>query len=574
MKNFWFKWLPISTWLPGYTRHDATKDSLAAVIVTLMLIPQSLAYAMVAGLPPVTGLYASILPLIAYTILGTSKTLAVGPVAVVSLMTAESISPLFEIGSQGYISAATTLAFLSGVVLLLMSVLRLGFLTTFLSHPVLSGFMTASGILITIGQVKHILGVPLHGENVIQRLIELILAIPQANLPTTLIGVSCLIALIYSRRSLKPGLIKSGLSPILAGHITKLAPVFFMILSIGLVAWFGLDKKGVSVVGQIPRGLPGFSLPLLDLELIRELLPYAILISIIGFVESASVGQTLAAKRRQRIEPNQELIALSGANIVSSLNGGFPVTGGLSRSVVNYDAGAETPLAGTFTAIGIGITVLYFTPLFTYLPNAVLAATIIVAVSSLIDIKAIIHTWKSARSDAIAMLLTIVGVLAFNVEIGVLAGLFSSLALFLWRTSRPHIAIVGLIEGTHHFRNIHRFNVLQSETVLSLRFDESLYFANARYLEDKIPEYLEQYPQTQHLVLMLSGVNMVDASALESLALIHNRLKETNIQMHLSEVKGPVMDQIDRSDFIEHFKGKIFLSQFDAINELDSALIK
>lgn len=574
MKNTWLKWLPIADWLPGYSRHDATKDGLAAVIVTLMLIPQSLAYAMVAGLPPVLGLYASIMPLIAYTILGTSKTLAVGPVAVISLMTAESISPLFASGSEGYITAATTLAFLSGVVLLLMSVLRLGFLTTFLSHPVLSGFMTASGILITIGQLKHILGIPLHGENVIERLIQLIQAIPQANLPTTILGVSCLIALIYSRRNLKPALIKFGLSPTLAGHMTRLAPVIVMILSIALVALLDLDKKGVSVVGQIPSGLPDFTLPLLELGLISELLPYAILISIIGFVESASVGQTLAAKRKQRIEPNQELIALSGANIASAFNGGFPVTGGLSRSVVNYDAGAETPLAGTFTAIGIGITVLYFTPLFTYLPNAVLAATIIVAVSALIDIKALTHTWKSSRSDAIAMFLTIGGVLLFNVEIGVLAGLFSSLALFLWRTSRPHIAIVGLIEGTQHFRNIHRFKVLQSNTVLSLRVDESLYFANTRYLEDKIPEYLEQFPQTQHLVLMLSGVNMIDTSALESLALIHDRLKESEIQMHLSEIKGPVMDQIERSDFMEHFTGNIFLSQFNAITELDHSLIK
>ncbi|MFV8422841.1 SulP family inorganic anion transporter [Vibrio parahaemolyticus] len=572
MKNSWLKWLPISSWLPDYSRHDATKDGLAAIIVTLMLIPQSLAYAMVAGLPPVVGLYASILPLIAYTLLGTSKTLAVGPVAVISLMTAEAVAPLFETGSQGYITAAATLAFLSGIVLLLMSVLRLGFLTTFLSHPVLSGFMTASGILISIGQFKHILGVPLHGENVIERLTNLILALPETNFYTLLIGTSCLIALIYARKNLKTSLIKLGLSSELASHVTKLAPVMVMILSIVLVAVFDLDKKGVSVVGQIPSGLPSFSLPSLDLALIGDLFPAAILLSIIGFVESASVGQTLAAKRRQRIEPNQELIALSGANIASAINGGFPVTGGLSRSVVNYDAGAETPLAGTFTAIGIGITVLYFTPLFTYLPHAVLAATIIVAVSALIDVKAIIHTWKSAKSDAIAMFLTIIGVLAFNVEIGVLAGLATSLALFLWRTSRPHIAVVGLIEGTQHFRNILRFNVIQSKTVLSLRIDESLYFANARYLEDQIPEYLEQYPQIQHLVLMLSGVNMVDASALESLTLIHDRLKESEIQLHLSEVKGPVMDDILKSDFFEHLKGKVYISHYEAMADLDSSI--
>lgn len=573
MKDTWLKWLPITSWLPDYSRQDAIKDGLAAIIVTLMLIPQSLAFAMVAGLPPVTGLYASILPLVAYTLLGTSKTLAVGPVAVISLMTAEAVSPLFASGSEGYITAAATLAFLSGVVLFLMSVFRLGFLTTFLSHPVLSGFMTASGILISIGQFKHIMGVSLHGENALERLINLMLAIPQTNIYTLIIGIASLAALIYARRSLKANLIRLGLSESLAAHATKLAPVVMMLLSIAVVALFGLDNKGVSVVGDIPSGLPSFAIPSLDPGLIVDLLPAAILLSLIGFVESASVGQALAAKRKERISPNQELIALSGANVASALHGGFPVTGGLSRSVVNYDAGAETPLAGTFTAIGIGITVLYFTPLFTYLPHAVLAATIIVAVSALIDVKAILHTWKSAKSDAIAMFLTIIGVLAFNVEIGVLAGLASSLALLLWRTSRPHIAVVGLIAGTEHFRNIYRFNVVQSKTVLSLRIDESLYFANARYLEDKIPEYIEQFPHTKHLVLMLSGVNMVDTSALESLELINDRLHESGIELHFSEIKGPVMDDMQKSDFFSHFKGRIYISHYEAMADLDSSVL-
>ncbi|PFG58007.1 SulP family sulfate permease [Vibrio sp. ES.051] len=568
MKNSWLKWLPISSWLPDYSRHDATKDGLAAIIVTLMLIPQSLAYAMVAGLPPVVGLYASILPLIAYTLLGTSKTLAVGPVAVISLMTAEAVAPLFETGSQGYITAAATLAFLSGIVLLLMSVLRLGFLTTFLSHPVLSGFMTASGILISIGQFKHILGVPLHGENVIERLTNLILALPQTNFYSLLIGVSCLIALIYARKSLRPNLIKLGLSSELAGHVTKLAPVIVMILSIVLVALFDLDKKGVSVVGQIPSGLPSFSLPSLDLALIGELLPAAILLSIIGFVESASVGQTLAAKRRQRIEPNQELIALSGANIASAINGGFPVTGGLSRSVVNYDAGAETPLAGTFTAIGIGITVLYFTPLFTYLPHTVLAATIIVAVSALIDVKAIIHTWKSAKSDAIAMFLTIIGVLAFNVEIGLFAGLVASLVLFLWRTSRPHIAVVGLVHGTHYFRNVDRYEVETTPSVVTIRIDESLYFANSQYLEEKIPSFITHKPLTRHLILMFSGVNDVDLSALDSLKKIMSDLQERGITVHFSEIKGPVMDILNHTNFIQSITGHVYFDQYTAYHSL------
>lgn len=569
MKSMRMKWLPITSWLPNYSRQDATKDGLAAIIVTLMLIPQSLAYAMVAGLPPVTGLYASILPLVAYTLLGTSKTLAVGPVAVISLMTAEAVAPLYGSGTQGYLTAAATLAFLSGIVLFLMSVFRLGFLTTFLSHPVLSGFMTASGILIMVGQLKHIFGVSAHGHNVVERFISLISALPQANIYTTVIGAFSIGSLLLARRYLKQALIRIGVSSTVSGHATKLVPVAVMMVGIASVSMFGLDVQGVSVVGQVPSGLPSFSLPSFDIKLIEELLPAAVLLSIIGFVESASVGQTLAAKRKQRIDPNQELVALSGANIASAIHGGFPVTGGLSRSVVNFDAGAETPLAGALTAVGIAVTVLFFTPVFTYLPHAVLAATIIVAVSSLVDLKAIIHTWQHSKSDGVAMLLTVFGVLLFNVEVGVIAGLASSLALFLWKTSRPHIAVVGLIEGTEHFRNIKRFKVKKSEKVLSLRIDESLYFANARFLEDAVPAYLGEYPETKHVVLMLSGVNMIDLSASESLTLIHDRLLESGVNLHLSEVKGPVMDELEHSDFYQHFKGQVFVSQFQAVSALD-----
>ncbi len=564
MKSSWGKWLPILEWLPNYRRQEAMKDILAAIIVTLMLIPQSLAYAMVAGLPPVTGLYASILPLVLYALLGTSKTLAVGPVAVISLMTAEAITPLHAVGTPAYLTTAATLAFLSGIILLAMAIFRLGFLTTFLSHPVLSGFMTASGIIIVIGQLSPILGISLQEE----RLANVWLVMQKINPYTMMIGVGSLAILLIGRRYLSPLLIQLRFPPSWAGHATKLLPVMVMGVSTLLVIRFELTELGVSVVGQVPSGLPHFSLPILELALIRDLLPAAVLISVIGFVESASVGQTLAAKRRQRIEPNQELVALSGANIASAMQGGFPVTGGLSRSVVNYDAGAETPLAGALTAVGIAMTVLFFTSIFTYLPHAVLAAIIIVAVSSLIDIKGIFSTWQTAKSDGVVMVATILGVLVFNIELGILLGVALSLALFLWRTSRPHIAVVGRIEGTEHFRNVQRFQVVESKTVLTLRIDESLYFANARYLEDKVPEYLAQYPDAQSLVLMLSGVNRIDASALESLSLIAERLKEAGGQMHLSEVKGPVMDEMKHSPFFAHFTGKIFISQYQAFTAL------
>lgn len=561
--------LPMLAWARHYDRAAATKDSLAALIVTLMLIPQSLAYAMLAGLPPVTGLYASMLPLIAYTLFGTSRTLAVGPVAVVSLMTAATLGPLFAPGSTEYAAAAMLLALLSGAVLLLMAVLRLGFLANFLSHPVISGFISASGILIALGQLKHILGISIDGENAVQLLAALLTALPGAHLPTLAIGGSSLLFLYLVRSRLSVWLQHLGMSAPIAGTLTKIGPVAALLLAIAAVSAFGLADVGVRVVGEVPRGLPSLSLPMLEPALVLQLLPAAVLISLVGFVESVSVAQTLAAKRRERIEPNQELVALGGANVAAALSGGFPVTGGFARSVVNFDAGAQTPLAGALTALGIGITVLLFTPLFHNLPHAVLAATIIVAVLSLVDLSALRRTWRYSRQDAAAMAATMLGVLLIGVESGILLGVGLSLLLFLWRTSQPHIAVVGQLPGSEHFRNVERFAVVQSPRVLSVRVDESLYFPNARFLEDRIAELIGSHPQAEHLVLMCPGVNLIDASALESLEAITARLHAAGIQLHLSEVKGPVMDRLRHSDFLSHFGGQVFISQYEALLALD-----
>lgn len=569
MKQRLARYLPMLAWARHYDRAAATKDSLAALIVTLMLIPQSLAYAMLAGLPPVTGLYASMLPLIAYTLFGTSRTLAVGPVAVVSLMTAAALGPLFAPGSAEYAAAAMLLALLSGAVLLLMAVLRLGFLANFLSHPVISGFISASGILIALGQLKHILGISIGGENAVHLLAALLRALPGVHLPTLAIGGSSLLFLYLVRSRLSVWLQHLGMSPHIAGTLTKIGPVAALLLAIAAVSAFGLADVGVRVVGEVPRGLPSLSLPMLEPALVLQLLPAAVLISLVGFVESVSVAQTLAAKRRERIEPNQELVALGGANVAAALSGGFPVTGGFARSVVNFDAGAQTPLAGALTALGIGITVLLFTPLFHNLPHAVLAATIIVAVLSLVDLSALRRTWRYSRQDAAAMAATMLGVLLIGVESGILLGVGLSLLLFLWRTSQPHIAVVGQLPGSEHFRNVERFAVVQSPRVLSVRVDESLYFPNARFLEDRIAELIGRHPQAEHLVLMCPGVNLIDASALESLEAITARLHAAGIQLHLSEVKGPVMDRLRHSDFLSHFGGQVFISQYEALLALD-----
>ncbi|ATR85483.1 sodium-independent anion transporter [Pseudomonas sp. HLS-6] len=561
-------WLPCLEWGRCYDRSSAAQDGLAALIVTLMLIPQSLAYAMLAGLPPVTGLYASILPLLAYAVFGSSRTLAVGPVAVVSLMTAAALAPLFPAGSEAYIGAAMLLALLSGLLLSSMAMLRLGFLANFLSHPVVSGFISASGILIAVGQLKHLLGISASGESLRQVIPQLWLGLPSAHWQTVLIGVFSLVWLWWARARLKPVLQRMGLSVQMAGNLAKAGPVMAIIAAITAVSLLQLEHAGVKVVGVIPQGLPGLMLPTLDIALAMQLLPAALLISLVGFVESVSVGQTLAAKRRQRIEPDNELLGLGTANLSAAFSGGFPVTGGFSRSVVNYDAGAQTPMAGVFTAAGIGLSVMLLTPLLHNLPQAVLAATIIVAVLSLVDLGSLSRTWRYSRPDGVAQLATIIGVLLIGVEAGILIGVGLSLLLFLWRTSQPHMAVVGQVPGSEHFRNIERFAVIESPNVLSLRVDESLYFPNARYLEDRIGELIANRPQVRHLVLMCSGVNLIDASALDSLEAVVERLKTANIQLHLSEVKGPVMDQLRRSSFLQHFGGQVFISQFEALKAL------
>ncbi|MEQ1881038.1 MAG: sulfate permease [Burkholderiales bacterium] len=559
---------PILEWVPAYSSTQALSDLLAALIVTVMLIPQSLAYAMLAGLPPQMGLYASILPLVAYALLGTSRTLAVGPVAVVSLMSAAAAGQVAAPGTPEYLSAAITLALLSGIVLIGMSVLRLGFVANLLSHPVISGFISASAILIAASQVKHILGIHAEGDTLPRICLQLARDLTHTNVSTLAIGLAAMGFLFWARSSLKPLLIGAGIKPGAADLTAKCAPALGIALSIGAVVVLGLDARGVRTVGAIPAGLPPFALPGFDAPLWGRLLPAAVLISIVGFVESVSVAQTLAARRRQRIVPNRELAGLGAANVAAALSGGFPVTGGFARSVVNDDAGAQTPAAGVYTAVGILGVSLFLTPVFRLLPQAALAATIIVAVLSLIDLAAIRRTFVYSKADFSAMAATIGFVLLASVEAGIVAGVALSLLLFLWRTSQPHIAIVGQVPGTEHFRNVERHKVIVHPEILSMRVDESLYFANARFLEDAIHAQVAGRPEIKHVVLMCPAVNLIDASALESLEAIGQRLNAAGVGFHLSEVKGPVMDALKRSDFFAHFQGRVYLTQFEAVNDL------
>ncbi|MGR3803385.1 SulP family inorganic anion transporter [Marinibacterium profundimaris] len=558
------RYLPILDWGSRYDRNAFSNDMIAAVIVTIMLIPQSLAYALLAGLPPEAGIYASIAPIILYAIFGTSRALAVGPVAVVSLLTAAAIGEVAEAGTAGYVAAALTLAFLSGGFLLLLGVFRLGFLANFLSHPVIAGFITASGILIAASQLKHILGIQAGGHTLIELVVSLVGHLPDTNLITLIIGVAATGFLFWVRKGLKPLLRRLGLSPKAADIAQKAGPVAAVVVTTVAVWAFGLEARGVSIVGSVPQALPPLTLPSFSPNLIGALLMPAILISVIGFVESISVAQTLAAKKRQKIDPDQELIGLGAANLGAAFTGGYPVTGGFSRSVVNFDAGAETPAAGAYTAVGLAIAAVALTPLIYFLPKATLAATIIVAVLSLVDFSILKKTWAYSRADFIAVAATILLTLGFGVEAGVSAGVIISIMLHLNKTARPHVAEVGLVPGTHHFRNINRHRVETDPSMVTLRVDESLYFVNARFLEDLVLRRIANCPGIRNVVLQCSAVNEIDFSALESLEALNERLTELGIGLHLSEVKGPVTDRLRKTHFLDHLNGEIFLSQYHA----------
>jgi len=507
-------------------------------------------------------------PIVLYAIFGTSRALAVGPVAVVSLMTAAAVGKIAAPGSADYIAAAITLAFLSGGFLVLLGFFRLGFLANFLSHPVIAGFITASGIIIAASQLRHILGINADGHNLYELVISLYSNVNETNWITLLIGLAATGFLFWVRKGLKPALIKLGLSTRLADIGAKTGPVAAIAVTI-LLAWaFDLQDKGVPLVGDVPQGLPPLTLPTFSLDVWSSLIGSAVLISIIGFVESISVAQTLAAKKRQRIDPDQELIALGSANLGAAFTGGFPVTGGFSRSVVNFDAGADTPAAGAFTAIGLGIAALLLTPLIYFLPKATLAATIIVAVLSLVDFSILKKTWAYSKADFIAVAATILTTLGFGVEVGVTAGVLISILIHLYKTSRPHLAVVGQVPGTEHYRNVLRHKVRTQPEILSVRIDESLYFANARFLEDAVYDRVAKKTKLKHVILMCSAVNAIDMSALESIEAINERLAGLGVKLHLSEVKGPVMDRLEKTDFLKHLTGKIFLSQHEAISHL------
>lgn len=563
--------LPIMNWLPGYDRQMLTGDGIAGLIVAIMLVPQGMAYALLAGLPPEVGLYASIVPLVFYGLLGSSRALAVGPVAIVSLMVATTLGEIAESGTADYIAGAVLLAFLSGSILLGMGLARLGFLVNFLSHPVISGFSSAAALVIGFSQLKHLLGFDIPRSHLITETIShAVMHIGQLNGVTFALGVSSLALLLGFKSYGARWLTRAGLRDTVADGLAKSGPLVVVLLTTLAVWLFALDQNaGVKIVADIPAGLPSLSWPAVDLPLIRQLLPAALLISLVGFLESVSVAKSLASKRRQKIDADQELIALGAANLGASLTGGYPVTGGFSRSLVNFTSGAVTPLASIITAVLIALTVMLFTPLLYFLPKATLAAIIVVAVANLIDVKTLREAWIYNKADAASLIATFLAVLTLGVELGIVAGAGLSIALYLWRTSRPHMAEVGRVGTTEHFRNVLRHEVQTHPDVLAVRVDESLYFANTAYLEDELLARVADQPQIKHLVLIMSAVNFIDASALETLETLIERLHDAGVTLHLAEIKGPVMDQLNKVAFADMLHGgHIYLSTHDAMVDL------
>jgi SulP family sulfate permease len=564
------RYLPFLNWIGNYRQADFPSDLVAGIVTAIMLIPQSMAYAQLAGLPPQIGLYASVVPLAIYALLGTSGQLSVGPVAITSLLVASSVGALATGGTERYLVLAFVLALIVGVIKLALGFLRLGVLLNFLSHPVLAAFTSGAAVIIAVGQLKHILGYPIGGEHFYETVIQALSGLGNTRPITFAIGAGSVALLLFFRKGLQPLLKRAGLPALAVTLIVSGAPLVTVIAGTLLVWLFALDATaGVAIVGAIPAGLSPFAVPPISLGDVQALLPAALLIVAVSVVESIAVARALASKRRQAIDPNQELIALGAANIAAGLFSGYPVTGGFARSVVNDQAGAVTGLASLITAGMIALILLFFTPLFYYLPQAVLAATVLVAVSGLIDLREPLRIARTNRSDAATWLMTFIAVLALGIEGGILVGVAVSLALFLWRSSRPHIAVVGRLGESETYRNILRHEVQTWPHVVAVRVDESLYFANTRYLEDALLRIVAERREVRHLVLIGSAINFIDSSALHTLEELIVALREAGVELHLAEIKGPVMDRLKRSHLLEQLgPGHVHLSTHDAMRAL------
>ena len=552
---------PALKWLKTYHPTHFKADVVAALIVLAMLVPQGMAYAMLAGLPPVMGIYASILPMIIYAFTGSSTTLSIGPVAIISMMVFSALQPLFAVGSTAYIEAACLLAIMVGIISLILGLFRFGFLIQLISHPVIKSFIIASALLIALGQFKFLLDIPLQTNNIPEFIGSLVNNFHRISFLSVGVSLAAISILVFL-----PKWVRSD-------FLNKTIPLLLVLSSIIVVYAFSLDQHGLKTVGIIPTGLPSFHFPTWNLDLVQKLLPSAFIIAMISFVESLAIAQATALQKRDDLNSNQELIALGLANIAAGINMGFAVSGSLSRTVVNSDAGAKTPMSGVMSSLLMIAVSLYFTSFFQNLPLTILAATIFVSIWKLVSFLPFFETWKYSKADGLAMWATFLGVTCIDISTGLVIGIILTFILLLWRISRPHIAVIGLVEGTQHFRNVSRYDVLTTETIASFRIDENLNFLNAHVLKGYIITELSHNPQIQHVVINCSSISNIDLSAVEMLEDLNRELLQLGIQLHLSEVKSPVMDRLNSSRLINMLSGKIFLSHYQAIQTLSPEIL-
>ena len=552
---------PALKWLKTYHPKHFKADVVAALIVLAMLVPQGMAYAMLAGLPPVMGIYASILPMIIYAFTGSSTTLSIGPVAIISMMVFSALQPLFAVGSTAYIEAACLLAIMVGIISLILGLFRFGFLIQLISHPVIKSFIIASALLIALGQFKFLLDIPLQTNNIPEFIGSLVNNFHRISFLSVGVSLAAISILVFL-----PKWVRSD-------FLNKTIPLLLVLSSIIVVYAFSLDQHGLKTVGIIPTGLPSFHFPTWNFDLVQKLLPSAFMIAMISFVESLAIAQATALQKRDDLNSNQELIALGLANIAAGINMGFAVSGSLSRTVVNSDAGAKTPMSGVMSSLLMIAVSLYFTSFFQNLPLTILAATIFVSIWKLVSFLPFFETWKYSKADGLAMWATFFGVTCIDISTGLVIGIILTFILLLWRISRPHIAVIGLVEGTQHFRNVSRYDVLTTETIASFRIDENLNFLNAHVLKGYIITELSHNPQIQHVVINCSSISNIDLSAVEMLEDLNRELLQLGIQLHLSEVKSPVMDQLNSSRLINMLSGKIFLSHYQAIQTLSPEIL-
>lgn len=554
-------------WIKGYSGSTFTDDVVAAIIVTILLVPQCLAYALLAGLPPQVGIYASILPLIAYVAFGSSRHMSVGPTAVISLMTAAAIATLPE---ESRLVSAAVLAVMSGSMLIVFGVLKGGFTMNFVSRSVVTAYITGAALLIMISQTKHIFGISSSGTTAFAMIKSLAGGMSSINSAALLVGSICIALFWTSKKYLGYAFVKMGLRSRHAKLLSRMAPILVIAASIALSYYLKLPERyGLKIIGEIPRGLPTLKAPVPDLEMLRLLWLPALVLGLVAFVDNMSTAQTLASRSRDRINADREMLGMGAANLIAGVSGGYPVNGSMSRSAVNYTAGAKTPVSSLVVAALMTLSALFLTPILKYLPLATLAALIIAACFSLFDFKSLWRTWKYSSGDGFTALATFLGVLIFGVQWGVLIGVIMAMILHIRTTLRPHMAIVGRFPGTEHYRDEKRFNVETNPMVKTLRIDESLYYANARYLEDKIARLVEDSPQMTDLVLMCPAINRIDASALSSLETINSRLKSAEVNLHFSELHSHVKDRLVKSNLIKNLTGEVYFTQQEAMEALE-----